>query len=330
MPPKKFYFNKMNALVIGCGSIGRRHISLLVNKFCVFIVDPNIQKCSEISGEYNVISYGANLKVALQKDYELIIVASPTKTHATIILETAQKNSVLFVEKPLCANLNQALNLKKKLGNRINNIYVGCNMRFHPGVNALSKYRHLIGKVYYAQAYFRHSLNIMNMNRSEPNNYAVFENGTIAHDCIHEIDYLRNLLGDVLTVCGSVTSLGNKNDNFGDFSVIKMDHKNGTKSIITFDYLSIYKKRGCELVGAKGSIEWMSCGKQPERMKIVITLEKTDPVILEQKDITEIYKPFQNQLEHLILAIDGKKNKLQTFNEGLENLRIVEQLKFIK
>ena len=117
-------------LVIGFGSIGRRHISILRNL--------------KIVGEIRVISQAPDCRFKkinflksdiLEYNPDYIIIANETYKHYKSLLKinSIVKNKVILVEKPL---FHKYLKIKIKKRNKI---FVAYNLRFSPLVEILKK-----------------------------------------------------------------------------------------------------------------------------------------------------------------------------------------------
>jgi len=118
---------KLNVLVIGFGSIGKKHCKILkkfTNNINVF-TSQNIKNFNKIS----------SLKEIKELDPDYFIIASKTNTHFSFIrfIEKNFKNKKVLIEKPIMEKY-RALKLKK------NKFFVGYNLRFHPVIIFLKKF----------------------------------------------------------------------------------------------------------------------------------------------------------------------------------------------
>src|ERR1035437_3886387 len=127
------------ALVVGCGSIGRRHArnleSLGVRQLGFCDTSPEtLKECrEELSGEIF-----ADYDEALRKFRpDLVLICTPPVYHVEEALAALQARAHVFIEKPLSHELGgiQALIAEARRNDR--NVQVGYNMRFHPGLQIL-------------------------------------------------------------------------------------------------------------------------------------------------------------------------------------------------
>ncbi len=120
---------KKKILIIGFGSIGRRHAKIL-SKFSdiseIFILTN--QKCNEY--------FKLNKLTQIDKiNPDYILICSRTSQHLKHLkyVEKKFKNKLILVEKPLFENTK---NFKIKN----NKVFVGYNLRFHPVIQYIKKY----------------------------------------------------------------------------------------------------------------------------------------------------------------------------------------------
>lgn len=109
----------MHSLIVGYGSIGKRHAQVLSNLGChVFLVT------SQKIRDYQVY---ATIEDALaQESIDYVIISNPTYLHHTSLVELIRcgYSGIVFIEKPLYAKLELLPD------HRIKKIFIGYNLRF--------------------------------------------------------------------------------------------------------------------------------------------------------------------------------------------------------
>lgn len=109
----------MKALIVGYGSIGKRHQSNLqslgVSEIDVY--DPQVQTNE------------------LKPQYDFVFICSPNSLHLKSLKEFSSKSRYFFVEKPVSTNLSEAADFKKLVDEHNLHVMVGCNYRFEKGLN---------------------------------------------------------------------------------------------------------------------------------------------------------------------------------------------------
>jgi predicted dehydrogenase len=103
---------KLYVSIAGLG-VGERHLNFLKknkNINVISIFDTDVKKLKKISQKYNVKFVNSFKDVTLEKKTNLIVVASPDHFHAQQIIDCIKAKKNIFIEKPICNNLND-LNL---------------------------------------------------------------------------------------------------------------------------------------------------------------------------------------------------------------------------
>ena len=76
-------------------------------------------------------------EILLSSDIDSVFIASPADTHKNYIIKSLSNYKNVFVEKPLCLSLNDALEIKK-LSFEVNKIvFVGHLLHYHNGFDEL-------------------------------------------------------------------------------------------------------------------------------------------------------------------------------------------------
>jgi predicted dehydrogenase len=203
----------MTALVIGYGSIGRRHARILT-ELGHRVVVVSSQKI-EYSLQYQTITRAIEIE---QPQY--IIIANNTSKHYETLVELVQLdyNGVLLVEKPL---FHEPLDLPK---NRFQGVYVAYNLRFHPLLQRLYSFlkqqRVITVHTYVGQylPYWRPQSDYRlcySAHRSD--------GGGVLRDLSHELDYITWMLGG----WKSVVAMG------GKYSQLEIDSDDAFSMMLT-------------------------------------------------------------------------------------------------
>ena len=105
-----------NILVIGCGSIGERHLRCLLQtgNARVASCDTNPVLLEKITNEYQVTTF-ASLKEAFSaQQFDGVVICTPAHTHIGIALTSLQQNAALLIEKPLSVGFERVGELKSE------------------------------------------------------------------------------------------------------------------------------------------------------------------------------------------------------------------------
>src|SRR6188472_1576888 len=134
----------VRVLILGLGSIGRRHATLLRRHFSHEVElasmrthigpDSNDLGIPEISG-WNEIS---------AQRFDVALIANPTNMHIDTAIRCAERGLHLFIEKPIDCRLDGLDHLLSIVAERRLTAYVAYPMRFHPVVRELKS--RLVGR----------------------------------------------------------------------------------------------------------------------------------------------------------------------------------------
>jgi len=319
----------MKITVIGCGSIGRRHAENAREMGCqVSVVDINTSLAKQVATEIDV-TFNENVEDALDTRPDKVIIAVPNRLHIHYAEQAVESGADVLIEKPIShqtENVSPFLAKAEKFNKRV---FVGCNMRFHPGVSLLHENLKNIGKPLFARAHVGNYLPNMRPDSDYRQLYCSKkrEGGGVILDAIHEIDYLTYFFNPVNEYSATAAKLSDLDIDVEDYACLGMRHKSGVVSEIHLDYLRPFKRRGCEIVGSKGMLLWQSEGKQPEKCIVKLYQSKTSEwkTVL-RTDKLDAAKPYKVMLNHFINdSAEGNHSPLLTGQEALNELKVALQ-----
>jgi len=101
---------KIKFAVVGCGSIGKRHVAVLdaePNAELVAICDTDENRCKELSSLYGNIKYFTDYNTMINKiDADVINVVTPHTLHKKMSIDALDKGFNVLVEKPMALTLD--------------------------------------------------------------------------------------------------------------------------------------------------------------------------------------------------------------------------------
>src|SRR5258708_40299859 len=92
-------------LVVGCGSIGRRHAANAARLAPVTIVDAVPERAAETARSLGVAAC-ASLEQGLAGKPDAVVIATPHHTHLPIAYAALAAGADVLIEKPLAASLD--------------------------------------------------------------------------------------------------------------------------------------------------------------------------------------------------------------------------------
>lgn len=247
----------MKHLIIGGGSIGRRHLTNLriLGEQDLFCLRRGPDTAFEEEYQARILT---NEDQVIEVSPDAIYICSPTHLRLESMSLANRIDAHIFVEKPL-THLRQELPKIRSLVPPDRVLFIGFMMRFHPAIVAIKSLlrKNEIGKLFYASLHFGSYLPGWHPYEDYKLGYAANKDmgGGVLNTISHEVDLIRFLFG----VPERVFTL-NRN-----FNRLKIDAEESSESIFYYshmnvslhlDYLQKQYKRTIEIYGDRGSICW--------------------------------------------------------------------------
>jgi predicted dehydrogenase len=127
----------VRAAVIGVGHLGRHHARILAAMPGVSlagVVDVNRDRAAKVAGEYGTRAFGSVTEIPDKLD--LVVIAVPTESHASIALPLIESGVHTLVEKPVTQTVKEADVLIAAARRAGVVLAVGHSERFNPAVAA--------------------------------------------------------------------------------------------------------------------------------------------------------------------------------------------------
>lgn len=254
-------FCNLKGLIVGCGSIGTRHLHNLksLGFYNIAIYDANKQTLDELSKKYNVAKF-TNLNSALsifKPDFSII--CTYPSSHIKLASLCIDFNSHVFIEKPLSSNLNGIESMLKTADRKNLKVAVGYNLRFDNGLNLLKKNikKHAIPTPLSILSEWGHNIKWWKPETNFKNHYILQKGNGIILDDSHEYDYVRWLLDDDVesVYCQTRKSKTIKTQTESIASII-LKFKKGAIATFVIDYMRPYYERKCHVIGENGDFKW--------------------------------------------------------------------------
>jgi predicted dehydrogenase len=242
-------------LVVGLGSIGRRHARLLSERDDVIltICDSVAESRRETHGELaRPASETADVHAALAAGQDAVIIATPNVSHLPIGLEAVAAGADLLVEKPLAVDVAAAATLAEASRHAGRFLQVGYMLRYDEGLARLKTWvdEGALGALVGGRAMVGTYVTLLNAKSpfrlSEPN--------ALVSDYTHELDFLRWLFGPAAAVAAAGTSLGAR-DLRPEPNVFQLclRMRSGALVQVHMDYVQFPQRRTLELYGDRAT-----------------------------------------------------------------------------
>lgn len=314
---------KHRIVVVGCGSIGRRHIRNLnaLGVGDIIGCDISQQRLSEVEQEYGVKAYN-NIEDALEHKPDVAFICTPTSRHIAPALSAAKSGCHLFIEKPLSHSLDGVNELIETISGRGLVAMVGCNMRFHPAIALIKELldRKSIGRVVSARLQCGQYLPQRHPWQDYRQGYAAKQElgGGVILDGIHEIDYIGWLLGDISQVFCFSGRLSSLEINTEDTAEILLKFGSGAIAEVHLDYVQRAYSRSCQIIGEEGTIQWDFSQGQVK----LYSAESGKWQRFRQKPDYDINDMYIEEIKHFLQCVSDKTRPMQNISSAKKVLEI--------
>ena len=124
----------MKTLVVGFGSIGRRHLNNLRALGETDFVLLRSNRSTLPDDEIKNIPVETNIDAALSHNPDAVIIANPTALHLDVAIPAAKAGCSILMEKPVSHSMERAEEFKNALYTGGGKVLVGFQFRYHPGL----------------------------------------------------------------------------------------------------------------------------------------------------------------------------------------------------
>ena len=301
----KYHFVIKKLLIIGYGSIGKKHASLIKENF------KNIEIYILTSQRVQEFQTIANINLITNLGFKYIIICSETSKHLKQILfiEKKLKGVKILVEKPI-------LHKFKKIILKNNSYYVGYNLRYHPFLKLLKNYikNKKIYKIMVNCNTYLPSWRKTDYKKSysaDPK-----KGGGVLLDLSHEIDYLIWIFGKITIYKSLITKKSDlKIDS--EHSAMILGQVRSADLMINLDYFSLISRREIIIDLKQYTIKF-------DLISNVMT--KTDKK-KSKKSKLYAYSLENSYLEELGDFFKISPKYLCTYKEALETIKLIEKVR---
>jgi predicted dehydrogenase len=250
----------MRILVVGCGSIGQRHLrnlrALGITARSAFDADPARRDVVRAEG----VTVHATLEEALAAAPDVTLICTPPHLHLDGARAALTAGAHVFVEKPLAATLAGVDDVLALAAMRGRLFAVGYNLRFHPAVREVKRLvdEGAVGRPLLLRLEFGQYLPDWRPRQDYRAGYNARASmgGGILLDASHELDCARWLCGEVKGVSAMAGKLSDLDIDVEDAAIVHLRFAGGVLGTVHLDSLQRAYARGGKLVGSDGTLEW--------------------------------------------------------------------------
>ena len=316
-----------NLGIIGCGAVVEIiHLPALerIPEINVKgLVDINMNRTQELKNKFGLINADTfkDYKELLRSDeIDMVLIATPPKTHSKIIIDSLESNKHIYCEKPLATSIQEIDRIKQTLNKCDQEIklMVGYNFRFQPHYIKIKDLlnKNYVGKIISSNIHFLS--NITNWPTISKFQFSPGEGGVIFDTGIHCIDLSRWLLGEVVKVYSHMGTYS-LDIQVEDTATLFLKHENDINSIIHLSWFapSIHS---IMVVGNEGCL---TTTMDLDHIKASKTdLIKNKWYLISLRSFPPL-SSYQQAYTHFIDCVKNNRNILASVDQSRRNMEIM-------
>jgi predicted dehydrogenase len=247
-------------LVIGYGSVGRRHAHNLLKLGCENVL---VYRTG-----HGVLEPDQSARLRIEHDLDsafsyrprAAIIANPTSLHVNTALAAARRGCHLFIEKPVSDSTEHLEELQQMVDSKALVVSVGFQFRFHPGIQRIKAWlgQDAIGPLVSIDACYGEYLPGWHPWEDYRRGYSARAElgGGVVHTLCHPLDYMRWLVGECDAVASVVSARGGLSLDVPDTARILLRFTNGVIGSVSVDFVRRPTEHTFKIVGQRGTITW--------------------------------------------------------------------------
>ena len=307
-------------VVVGLGSIGRRHARLLQDRDDVEVqfCEPNDQMLSMARNEIGELPTYRTYEEALATEPDLIVIATPHQLHCEQTLRALARGIHVLCEKPMSDKLEDAIKMREAAEESNALLGIGFMLHFHPGLQRLKQLidTEALGAIVAVNYKIGSYITLVNSK----SRYQADMEDALLMDYAHQPDTIHWLLGKRPTgvYCSGTTGGDMEFSSNPNLLTVVCEFAEPLVATIMLNYLQMPERHECELVGDKG---WALFDMKQGEIRIAgkdredIAVEHV-PVVRDEM--------YQEEHQVFLDAIEGKGSPGSPPAEALVSMEIID------
>jgi predicted dehydrogenase len=313
----------LKVLVVGCGSIGKRHSRVLreIGVKTLFACDPVAEQVQAAAKETHFDQIATSFDAGLALRPDVVFLCTPPALHIPQALQAMAAGCDVFSEKPLSVDLSQADELAQAIAHTGRKFMVGLCFRYHRGLLKAKQMldSDAIGRLVSVRAMMGEHLPAIRPDYRDL--YLAKCNG--AFELMHDIDLAIWYAGQKVKTVRSI------NGNFSDIGIeapdlveILMEFEQSCVANVHLDFFTLPRTRRIELYGTRGAItiefaSWNEC--------TLSVYDSASSAWATEKMTTDRDDMFRDEDRDFLVAVAEDRPIICTLDEGAKSLGVVLQ-----
>lgn len=325
-------------LIIGFGSIGRRHannlLSLTKSNLIIYTNRKNIKKTEFTNHTKNKyrIKISDDLKQCINEKPKICFICNETNLHIDFAIRLAKQKMDIFIEKPLSHTMKNITSLQSIIQKNRKILMVGCNFRFYPPIQKIKQLivNESVGKIISVQCENNSYLPDWHPSENYQKSYAAKDSkgGGVTLTQIHELDFLTWIFGNYKEIHSLVRKRSKLKITSDDISVSIIELKNKIILELHLNYFSRPFYKRIKIRGTNGIIYWNSKqntikvfnNKKQEWSIIPIP----DNYLLTKKSVNQMYI---DEIKYFLKHVNTRKQPMNNLREAISILETALKIK---
>ena len=255
----------LSVLLVGCGSIGKRHARVLVRLGIkdIRVCDPNSDQVAGLLKETPQVRTVPSFEQGLEEKPDTVFVLTPPELHVRMISQALATRCHVFCEKPLSDSLDGVLALMAQADSSDKKVMVGLCFRYHEG---LLKAKRMLDAEEIGRLVSIRALMGEHLPEVRPDYRTLFSaKDSGAFDLSHDVDlavwYADQPVADVQCVYGTFSDIGIEAPDTVEMLIRFADR---CVASVHLDFFQRPRRRQIDLIGTAGVIvvefpSWDAC-----------------------------------------------------------------------
>ena len=311
----------MKILIVGVGSIGKRHLGILMDMGMkdIVVCDNQKTRLEEVQNVYPELRGSEDYAETIKEGFDVVFICTPPHLHTDIMAKAVDKGCHVFCEKPLAMELKGFDEIERKAGEKDLVIMVGYVYRFCKPIQKIKEIldSKILGKIYSART-------IISLYLPDWHPWEDYRDFFLSHKDLgggalleesHATDYIKWMMGDVKSVFCINKKLSDLEMDAEDMTIINLEFENESIGAIQIDLLGRVLRKEAEFIGEKGTVIW-------DDERGLVRLFAAARGEWEEFELSFTPDAYIEQLNHFFECIKNRKEPIIPLSDGIETLRI--------